>query len=175
MQLLIVHRRVRPDQRWDPVQTADRRDPSRVRSPAICGSERRSVVLGAGMPLRRSAGEGLSSLPAPNTLRHSRYTTKGDCPFNLTSARLPNSAIPNHERAPPRQRRVAVPARQIQIELALPRAKSALRFGVRAEVSVSARRLCEHGNAHRSAAGPMSTAARLRSAARPASCPRPPA
>jgi len=46
------------------------RGPGPSLSPPICGSDRRSVVLGVRTVLGPSVGEGLSTVLAPNTLRH---------------------------------------------------------------------------------------------------------
>jgi hypothetical protein len=54
-------------------------------------------VLGARILLRPSAGEGLSTILAPNTPALLDIEKKGGMgPFNLTSTRLPNSLITNH-------------------------------------------------------------------------------
>ena len=125
--------------------------------PSAAASPRRSVALGAERMLGPSVGEGASILSVPNALRHfSLQEKRGIDPFNLTSTRLPLTVFAKHHGAPWRSAGGVI--RQCgSSRTALARAIS-LRNRVRPEVSVSARRLCEHGNAHRRAADPMSHA-----------------
>ena len=69
--------------------------------PSAAASPWRSVALGAERVLVPSAGEGASSLSAPNALRHfSIQKKRGIDPFDLTSARLPNTVFAKHHGAP---------------------------------------------------------------------------
>jgi hypothetical protein len=68
------------------------------------------------MLLRPSEGEGFSSIPAPNTLRHFSPPTKGGMTPHPTAARarLPNTVIAKHFTAAGAQAGEAVPAMRVQ-------------------------------------------------------------
>ena len=106
----------------------------------------------------RAEAKARASSPRPTRSGTSRYKKKrGSTPSNLTSARLPNTVFAKHHGAPWRSAGGVI--RQCGSSRRCPGPSHfALRNRVRPEVSVSARRLCEHGNAHRRAADPMSTA-----------------
>ena len=119
----------------------------------------------------RAEAKARASSPCPTRSGTSRYRKKsGSTPSNLTSTRLPITVIAKHHGAPWRSAGGVI--RQCGSQPRQPSPSDfALRNRVRPEVSVSARRLCEHGNAHRRAADPMSTATNRTNAGRPTPCP----
>ena len=106
----------------------------------------------------RADAKARPSSPRPTRFGTSRYKYKSGSTLPNLPARVCRAACSPDTTAHHGEARVACPGNADPSRDSIARAKSLPRFGVRPEVSVSARRLCEHGNAHRRAADPMSTA-----------------
>ena len=133
--------------------------PLRLQAPPICGSRAAICRVGCGegarAERRRRREHPLRAQRAPALLDTKKKADRPLQPYQRASADHRVRQTPRRTMAKRGWRDLgnADPSRT-----SIPRAISLLRNRVRPEVSVSARRLCEHGNAHRRAADPMSSA-----------------